>query len=136
MSESRRQRREREHRERRALKSIVRRLRNGTATDTELRMLDMARADLQRLASQPLGEVPPGVRVVAIAFDAESLSSPRLYLPLDQVVQTFEAEGNGTWGRYLRDTPAHELPAVLFGHDGDCRVLRLRRAVLSPGGVA
>lgn len=136
MSESRRQRREREHRERRALKSIVRRLRTGTATDTDLRMLNQAREDLKRLASQPLGEVPPGVRAVAIAFDAESLSSPRLYLPLDQVVQTFEAEGNGTWGRYLRDTPAHELPAVLFGHDGDCRVLRLRRAVLSPGGVA
>ena len=136
MSASRRERRKLEHLERRAVKSIVRRLRNGTATDTELRMLDMARADLQRLASQPLGDVPPGVRVVAIAFDAESLSSPRLYLPLDQVVQTFEAEGNGQWGRYLRETPAHELPALVFGTGGDCQVLRLRRAVLSAGGVA
>lgn len=136
MSASRRERRKLEHLERRAVKSIVRRLRNGTATDTDLRMLNMARADLQRIASLPLGPVPPGERAVAIAFDADSLSSPRLYLPLDQVVQTFEAEGNGTWGRYLRDTPAHELPAVLFGNDGDCRVLRLRRSVLSPGGVA
>lgn len=135
MSATRRDRRQREHRERRALKNIVRRLRSGTASDTDLRMLAQSRWELQRLAST-LPEVPPGVRVVAIAFEPHELAAPRLYLPLDMATDAFEREGNGTMARYLRDTPANELPAIIFGHGGDCQVLRLQRAIMSPGGQA
>lgn len=74
-------------------------------------------------------------RVCAVAMTRGDLTWPRMLCPLIVLVDAFRREGNGAWAEYLIETPADQVPAVLFGPGpDDAQVMRLRNVRMTRGG--